>query len=652
MRKNSYLCSDFFQKMRFIKRLDIFVVKNFLTLFAGTFCISLFVVMMQFLWRYVDELIGKGLSMMVLAQFLFYSGETLVPLALPLAILLASLISFGNMGERLELLSMKAAGIPLIRVLRPLIVVNVLLALASFYFQDNVAPMSEVKLRQLLFSMRAKSPELDIPEGVFYDGIQSVNMYVDKKDKETGMLYGLIIYNMKDGVNNAHIILADSGRLETSYDKMHLLLHLWNGEQFENLNNSAVQARNVPYRRETFVMKDVLIDFDTNFNLVEEENFKDNEGAKNIKHLLTSIDSLETYYDSVGHSFYDDMRCGPLFVSNSTMARRRNYETGKVENLTPENVKHVENDTLNIDSMFQRLDAIAKQRAVFSAMQKTSILQMDTDYKGDLMRYANTMIRRHWIALWQKFTMALSCLLFFFIGAPLGAIIRKGGLGMPVVISVIIFIFYYIINNSGMKVGREGSIPVWFGMWVSTFVMAPLGLFFTVKSNNDSVVFNKDAYVSAFRKSLGIRQKRHISKKEVIINDPDYVILAGILNNLIKESRAYHKQHKFFHLPEILRLVFTKKRDEQIVRIDNTVEYVVDALSNSRDRQILLQLNRMPILDIESFRYYRRIARDLKQVIRVSETLEERCNEILEQQVPKDTEISDLLENLSKHDTI
>ena len=614
--------------MRLIKRLDIFVVKNFLTLFAGTFCISLFVVMMQFLWRYVDELIGKGLSMMVLAKFLFYSGETLVPMALPLAILLASLISFGNMGERLELLSMKAAGIPLIRVLSPLIVVNILLALASFYFQDRIAPKSEIKLRQLLFSMKAKSPELEIPEGVFYDGIQGVNMYVGHKDKETGMLYDLIIYNLKDGTNNAHIILADSGRLETSFDKMHLLLHLWNGEQFENLNSAAVQARNVPYRRETFVSKDVLIDFDTNFNLAEEENFKDNEGAKNIEHLLTSIDSLETYYDSVGQSFYDDMRCGPLFIVNSTMARRRNFETGKVEDLTPKDIRHIANDTLNIDSMFRRMNTASQQRAIMSAIQKTSMLQMDTDYKGNVMHYGDIMIRRHWIALWQKFTMSLSCLLFFFIGAPLGAIIRKGGLGMPVVISVIIFIFYYIINNSGMKVGREGSIPVWFGMWVSTFVMIPLGVFLTVKSNNDSVVFNRDAYISLIRKLWGIRQKRNITKKEVIINTPDYPILSDILTNIIRECRDYRRHHRLFHLPEVIRLVFTKKRDPQVVRIDNAVEYVVDALSNSKDKQILLQLNRMPVLDIYSFRYYRRIRRDLKQVIRTCEALHERCADL------------------------
>ncbi len=614
--------------MRFIRRLDIFVVKNFLTLFAGTFCISLFVVMMQFLWRYVDELIGKGLSMMIMAKFLFYSGETLVPMALPLAVLLASLISFGNMGERLELLSMKAAGIPLIRVLRPLIVVNVLLAFASFYFQNNIAPRSEVKLRQLLFSMRATSPELDIPEGVFYDGIQGVNMFVERKDKETGMLYNMIIYNLKDGVNNAHIILADSGRLVTSHDKKNLVLHLYNGEQFENLNSAALQARNVPYRRETFVRKDVIIDFDMNFQLAEEENFKDNEGAKNLTHLVSSVDSLTQYYDSVGHVYYDEMRCSSLFLSNTSQARRRNFETGKIDDVTPKDLVHIKNDTINIDSIYKRLDLTTKQRVVYAAMQKITIMQNESQYRTDVMDYGSYKIRRHRIAFWQKFTMSISCLLFFFIGAPLGAIIRKGGLGLPVVISVIIFILYYIVDNTCMKMGRDGVWPVWIGMWVSSFVMAPLGVFFTVKSNNDSVVFNKDAYTSFLRKLGGIRPKRHIVLKEVIINDPDYPVVVAILDNIIRQSRDYRVHHKIFHLKEMLTILFTKQRDEQIQRIDSAIEYVVDALSNSRDKQILMDVNKMPVLDIYSFRFYRRIYLDLKQVIATSQRLKHRCQEI------------------------
>ena len=614
--------------MRIIRRLDIFVVKNFLTLFAGTFCISLFVVMMQFLWRYVDELIGKGLSMMILAKFLFYSGETLVPMALPLAILLASLISFGNMGERLELLSMKAAGIPLIRVLRPLIFVNILLAFASFYFQNNIAPRSEIKLRQLLFSMRAKSPELDIPEGVFYDGIQGVNMYVKHKDKKTGMLYDMIIYNLKDGINNAHIILADSGRLITSYDKRNLVLHLYNGEQFENLNGAALQAKNVPYRRETFVKKDIIIDFDMNFNLVEEATFKDNERAKDIAHLMTSVDSLTAYYDSVGHVFYDEMRCSSLFFANTSQARRRNFETGRVESITPATITHIANDTIVIDSIYNRLPASVKQRVIFAAIQKTSIMQNESQYRTDVMEYGSYKIRRHWMAFWQKLTVSLSCLLFFFIGAPLGAIIRKGGLGLPVVISVIIFILYYIVDNTCMKMGRDGVWPVWLGMWISSFVMAPIGVFFTVKSNNDSVVFNRDSYVAFIRKIGGIRLKRHISLKEVIINDPDYATISTILDNIIAQSIDYRNKHKIFRLKEILSIVFTKKRDEQIQHIDSAVEYVVDALSNSRDKQILMQVNKMPILDIYSFRFYRRIYLDLKQVIDTSQQLRQRCGEL------------------------
>ena len=584
--------------------------------------------MMQFLWRYVDELIGKGLSLMIMAKFFFYSGLTLVAMALPLAVLLASLISFGNMGERLELLSMKAAGIPLFRVLRPLVVVNILLAVASFFFQNNISPKSEVKLRQLLFSMRAKSPELDIPEGVFYDGIQGVNMFVERKDKETGMLYNLIIYNLKDGINNAHIILADSGRLLTSHDKKNLVLHLYNGEQFENLRNGALQAKNVPYRRETFVKKDFIIDFDMNFQLAEEENFKDNAGAKNIKHLLASVDSLTEYYDSVGRVYYDEMRCSSLFLSNTSQARRRNFETGKIDDVTPKNLVHIENDSVNIDTIFNRLDISTKQRVIYAALQKTTIMQNESAYRTDVMDWGNYNIRRHWISFWQKFTMSLSCLLFFFIGAPLGAIIRKGGLGLPVVVSVIIFILYYIVDNTCMKMGRDGVWPVWIGVWVSSFVMAPVGVFFTVKSNNDSVVFNRDAYVSFFRKLWGIRPKRHLAMKEVIINDPDYPIVAMILDNIINQSRDYRRKHKIFRLKEIINIVFTKKRDEQIQRIDSAVEYVVDALSNSRDRQILNQVNKMPVLDIYSFRFYRRIYLDLKQVIATSQLLKHRCEEL------------------------
>jgi lipopolysaccharide export LptBFGC system permease protein LptF len=317
--------------MKFIKRLDLFILGNFLTLFAGTFCISLFVVMMQFLWKYIDELVGKGLTFDVYVQFFFYAAETLVPLALPLAILLASLISFGNIGERLELLAIKAAGISLFRTLRPLIILISLFALASFHFQNKIVPDAQLKLTQLLYSMKTKSPELEIPEGVFYDGIRDINLFVEKKNKETGMLYDVVIYNMQEGVNNAHIILADSAKLETASDKMHLLLHLYQGELFENLQSGALKTRNVPYRRETFAEKHFIIDFDTNFNMTDEENVSGSARTKSMEQLVHDIDSMETHHDSLSIAFAHNMQRGNLSIPHK--ARISDYDSVTVSHM-------------------------------------------------------------------------------------------------------------------------------------------------------------------------------------------------------------------------------------------------------------------------------------------------------------------------------
>lgn len=612
--------------MRFIKKLDIFILKNYLMLFAGTFCISLFVVMMQFLWKYVEDLVGKGLPMDVMAQFFFYAAETLVPLALPLAILLASLISFGNLGERLELLAIKAAGISLIRTLCPLIVFNGLLACWSFYFQDVVAPDAQMKLMQLKYSMMQKSPELEIPEGVFYDGIEGVNLYVKSKNKETGMLYNVVMYNLRDGVDNAHIILADSGSLETSADKMHLQLHLYCGEQFENLRSNTLGAKNVPYRRETFSEKHFLIDFDTNFSMTDSESFSSAASTKNMIQLIHDIDSLNNQYKALSHTHFADMKRGALNVPSlkqnneevkdgglkvrdeatdvtesnnvSVEAKKNIVKPGSPEPFNKTKTDEVDEDfAVVFDSAFDSLDVREKQAAVRNAMQKVSMQQLDSEFKTSAMENGAMQIRRHWIQVWQKITMALACLVFFFIGAPLGAIIRKGGLGLPVVISVIIFIVYYIINTAGMKLGREGSIPVWFGMWVSTLVLAPIGIFFTVKSNNDSVVFNMDSYVAFFRKLWGIRVKRHIVRKEVIINDPSYSESVESLNRLVDECQEYRRTHNMRAFPNYLNIFFRTERDNDVERISEHLEECVEVLSNSKDRQILRDLNLMPVLD-------------------------------------------------------
>ncbi|MBR1667045.1 MAG: LptF/LptG family permease [Bacteroidaceae bacterium] len=630
--------------MKLIKRLDTFILKNFLTLFAGTFCISIFVVMMQFLWKYINDLVGKGLTFDVYAKFFFYAAETLVPTALPLAILLASLISFGNIGERLELLAIKAAGISLIRTMRPLIILISMFSLISFHFQNKIAPDAWQNLLQLLRSMKEKSPELDIPEGVFYDGIDNINLYVESKNKETGMLYDIVIYNLQDGASRAHIILADSGRLETTSDKMHLLLHLYQGGQFENMQGrDALLTGGVPYRRESFVEKHFIIDFDSNFNLTDQENESGNARTKGMKQLTHDIDSMENFYQKLSIAYYENMKRFSLDIPHET--RISDYDSmtiAHMEDSTRQRLEKVEKaylaqkaktgivipkSSVNIDSLYNQSDSQQKQRIVMSALQRVGFQEQNTNGTAMTMGDGDKTIRLHWIQFWQKITMSLSCLLFFFVGAPLGAIIRKGGLGFPVVMAVIIFIIYYIIDTGAMKVGREGGIPVWFGMWMSTLVMAPLGIFLTVKSNNDSAVFNMDAYANLWKKLLGIRPKRNIVRKEVIINDPDYADMYKTLEQLIATSREYlgtlPRSTPLGYLRYIVRFWFSKREDMQAEGVNLLTEYVVDVLSNSKDRHVLRLLNGYPVMETRNFRFYRRRRKDLRAIIKYSEQIKD-----------------------------
>lgn len=499
-----------------LKRLDRYTLKNFLVLFCGTFVICLFLVMMQFLWKYVDDLVGKGLSVTVLAQFFFYAGETLVSLSLPLAVLLASLISFGNMGERLELLAAKAAGISLWRMMQPLVVLMLLLTVVSFHFQNVIAPKAQNRLMSLLYSIRQKSPELDIPEGVFYDGVQGMNLFVRHKDRDTGMLYGVVIYNMRDGVNNVHIIVADSGRMETSADKQCLLLHLWSGEQFENLRSNALATNNAPYRRETFVRKLFLIDFDQNFEMADED-FSSSARTKDIPQLQRGVDSLTHVIDSTAQMFYDDMQRGVLNLpaaakTKSTPPAAKAEGAGvapgqgvpadiALQPTTAEDSLVMAGDPTLLDSVYARYSTERQLSVMQRAAQRLNVAMGDMQFREQVMKTLNKERRSHEIAIWQKVTLALACLIFFFIGAPLGAIIRKGGLGLPVVVAVIIFIAYYIVNSFGENLATAGTIPVWAGLWFSTAVLTPIGIWLTVASNNDSVVMSTETYKSLFKRA-------------------------------------------------------------------------------------------------------------------------------------------------------
>ena len=571
-----------------IKKLDIFVLKSFLLLFSGTFFICLFIFMMQFLWRYVDELVGKGLEIGVLAQFFFYSGITLIPVSLPLAILLAALMTFGNFGEKFELLSMKAAGIPLLRIIRPLIIFCVMLCGMSFYFQNVVAPKAQTKLWTLLVSMKQTSPELDIPEGVFYSDIEGYNIYVKKKDRETGIMKDLLIYNFSEGFENAHIIWASEGSMEMTEDKQHLFLHLYNGEQFENLKSQSIDSKNVPYRRETFREKHIVIEFDGGFNMIDGSFLSERHDTKNMNQISHSIDSLTFRADSIGRATFKDTKRTTYREYTVTQRDSVKMTSGELPAI------------INIDSLFQAYTLAEKEKALKSASDRLNTLTSDWKIKEMQMSDADKNIRRHQSTWHQRITLSLSCLIFFFIGAPLGAIIRKGGLGLPVVISVIIFVLYYIIDSGSTRVARSGEMNIILGTWMSTLVLAPIGAFFTYKSNKDSVVFNLEVYTGFFRWLFGLRPSRHLFKKEVIIKDPDYRYVYDELSVLSGQCQTYLDTHRLGSAPNYYRIFFVDGPSNAIADINAGMENVIEELSNSKDGPILNGLNNYPILSTQA----------------------------------------------------
>ena len=575
------------QEMLRIKKLDIFIAKQFGLLFLGTFFICQFVLMMQFLWRYIDELIGKGLTMDVMAQFFWYMGLMLVPQALPLAILLSSLMTFGNLGESSELTAIKAAGISLMQAFRSLIVITLIITCGSFYFQNNVGPDSNMKIAQLLISMKQKSPELEIPEGIFYDGIPNCNLYVQKKDLKTGKLYGIMIYRMTNSYEDAAIILADSGMLQSTAEKKHLVLSLWSGEWFENMQSCELaNSAAVPYRRETFVSKKIILDFDGGFNLTDASSLSNNAKAKSLEKIKHDIDSINHTYDSIGRSY--------LAEANS-----RFYNMGLVKK--EDSTKAIaQGEKLNFDTLYNKLPSDQKLRVANDALSTIQQETADLDFKAMLTSDADYMIRTHTIEAINKFVLALSCLIFFFIGAPLGAIIRKGGLGIPVIISVLVFITFFILDNTGFRMARNGMWAIWFGKGLATAVLAPVAVFVTYKATNDSAVFNMDAYKEFFRKLLGLRTKRHIFSKEVIITDPSYQQDAEKLEQITEDITIYNKVHKLVRLPNFINVFFKYQPDHEIERINEELESVIEDLGNTKDKIILHELNRYPVLSVKA----------------------------------------------------
>ena len=629
-----------------IKKLDLFIAKQFGLLFAGAFFICQFVLMMQFLWRYVDVLIGKGLSMEVMAQFFWYMGLALVPQAFPLAILLASLITFGNLGESSELTAIKSAGISTMRTFRSLIVISVVVCFCSFYFQNYVGPSANMKMAQLMISMSQKNPELEIPEGIFYDGIPNSNLYVQKKDMDTGKLYGIMIYRMTGSYEDQAIILADSGMLQATADKKHLLLTLWSGEWFENMQSQEMGASaSIPYRRETFADKRIVLDYDGDFNMTDAAALSNNAKSKSLSQLTSGIDSLNMTYDSVGRSIYDD-------------AQRMYYRIPKVnkrDSLAA--VKLAQGKTYHFDSIYNKLSKDQKLSAVNMALNAVQSEVTELNFRSMITSDGDRLLREHHIEMINKFMLALSCIIFFFIGAPLGAIIRKGGLGIPVIVSVLVFIVYHLLDNTGYRMARGDMWTVEFGKGLAPAVLIPLAGFVTYKANRDSMVFNIDQWKAVIMKALGWRTKRHVYGKEVIIEDPNYLEDRQLLLNMNDDIRRYVEEHRLKSLPNVVQVFFRYQPDHEVERISDELEKVIDDLTNTRDRVILSELNNYPVLAVKAhtrpferkwlnivsaviiplglffylrmWRFRIRLLRDLRQIVQTNEKVTEQITKIV-----------------------
>ena len=571
-----------------IKKLDIFICKQFGMLFLGTFFICLFVLMMQFLWRYVDELVGKGLTIEVLAQFFWWMGLMMVPQALPLAILLSSLITFGNLGESSELTAIKSAGISLTRTFSSLVIVSCLISVTSFVFQNNIGPYSTIKLSQLLVSMKQKNPELEIPEGVFYDGIPNSNIYVQKKDVKSGKFYGIMIYRMSNSYEDSEIILADSGMLQTTAEKQHLLLTLWNGEWFSNQAQEVGRDAAAPFRRETFLEKKTLIDFNGDFDMTDAALFSGDARGKGLAKLYRDLDSLQQNNDSIGRVFYNEVQMS--YYNAASISRADTLAA----------IKEAGKKAFNVDSAFARLNNEGKRSVLGIARSQVQAVSTDMEFKAMVTEDANRMIRQHEIEMYKKFVLSLSCLIFFFIGAPLGTIIRKGGLGIPVIVSVLVFIVYYILDNSGYQMARRGIWAIWFGELLATMVLVPLAVFVTYKANKDSAVFNFDAYRNLLMNLLGMGLKRNIMAKEVIINEPDYGRDAELLSEVTERAQAYAEAHRLKTAPNVKRVFFEYQTDNEMEEINRLLETAIDDLGNTRDKTILNLLNEYPIMSVKA----------------------------------------------------
>jgi lipopolysaccharide export system permease protein len=499
-----------------MKRLYLYIVKSFVGPFIMTFFICVFILLMQFLWKYLDDLVGKGLENIIIIELMTYAAVSLIPMALPLSVLLASIMTFGNLGERLELLAMKASGISLLKIMRPLIIINVLVTLLAFFLSNNVVPATNTKFAALLYSVRSQRPEMIIKEGVFSNDMDGYSIKVSGRDPKSKALLDVMIYDHSEGKGNVSVTIADSGYLNMSDNKQYMILTLFNGESYNDVNPSDRRSRKTyPFRRERFDEQEVVIEVkDFELRRYDEKYFRDNYRMLSHKQIDYVVDSLEKVHYGRQKLLSTGIRYNDLL--NSQIANQ--YKP----------------DSINIDSILASASIIAYDSTYRNINKATRLSILNTaqriaqqnqrvilQYQSDL--YTRMIwINKHIIELHKKYTLSLACIMFFFIGAPLGAIIRKGGFGMPVVVSILLFMSYYLVSAIGEKVAREGVWDIDMVLWIPTLFYASIGIVFTHQAVSDSLLLNREAYnrfinaINPIKRIKGKSMKRKNNENTVL----------------------------------------------------------------------------------------------------------------------------------------
>ncbi|SUB89978.1 lipopolysaccharide ABC transporter permease LptF [Porphyromonas macacae] len=583
-------------KIKGVKRLYTYILQTFIPLLLMTFFICWFIVLLQFLWRYVDEMVGKGLDIGILAQLMFYAAMSLIPMSLPLGILLASLMTFGNLGEKLELLAMKSSGVPLHKIMTPLFVAVMGLAGGLFIFQNDYLITSQVKLWTIVYSARRAQPELEIPEGTFYNGIEGYNIYVKQKNAKTGLLSDVMIYDHSQGFSNMRVINADSGRLVMDDSKSFLTFTLYGGQSFENLQRQEfdMEGKPIPYVKERFQVKTIVIPFDAKFKMMDESEMGSLYVGKNLWELNAYLDSVSVVRDSVRsinstallnmqNSISYTVRM-PLPGDTTQEARAYREDVRTAAHRVQFRLDSLRSQTSSQDSLIAITHAISDLDMQLSELTSRKFMQESED-----VLHRTNSAEKH-----RKFTFPVACIVFFFIGAPLGAIIRKGGIGTPVVASVVLFIIYYMIDTFGYKMAKSGDLETWQGMWLSTAVLMPIGIFLTYKASRDSSTLNMDSWVIWLKKLMGYRTPRRVSFKDLIVQPADPAI------SIAKAGTVKKMAQQLLESPLIKSRMFALwklGRDNHllkpfVVELEGTIEYLRD----STNALVVLKLMDFPVM--------------------------------------------------------